>query len=188
MPLDLHVFLLVCVQALLSWPYFCIYMYTVSAWQRRCLRVHGGAQFCIWALAGLTRPGRKALHMGGCICASLRPTPDALTLSVTQAPVASGCVGSPAASAVDQFTGGPGREALLRGGGGMSHIAGLVCTWLSRCAHWDDYRYASFHVSHPGGHHDWCADWNTDWVVLQSIANLPPSGGRGGEGLLLSTS
>ena len=68
------------------------------------------------------------------------------------------------------------------------HIAGLVCTWLSRCAHWDNYRYASFHVSHPGGHHDWCADWNTDWVVLQSIANLPPSGGRGGGGLLLSTS
>ena len=33
-----------------------------------------------------------------------------------------------------------------------------------------------------------CADWNTDWVVLQSIANLPPSGGRGGEGLLSSTS
>ena len=40
----------------------------------------------------------------------------------------------------------------------------------------DGYKYASFHVTHVGGHHEWCLDWNTNWLVLQTA--LPPSGGR----------
>ena len=57
-------------------------------------------------------------------------------------------------------------------------IAALLCTWLDRCTPWYAYNYATFHVTHTGVHREWCAGWNTDWVVLQSITTLPPFGGR----------
>ena len=50
-------------------------------------------------------------------------------------------------------------------------VARLVCIWLRRFPHWDGYKYASFHVSHPGLHTEWCADCNSDWNVLQKIAS-----------------
>ena len=55
-----------------------------------------------------------------------------------------------------------------------AHTAQLLYTWLHRCARWDGNKYASFHVTHVGGHHELCADWNTDWFVLQSIATQSP--------------
>jgi hypothetical protein len=56
-------------------------------------------------------------------------------------------------------------------------VARLVCTWLQRSVFWDEYKYASFHAQHRGAHTEWCGDWSTDWIVLQRMANLPPSGG-----------
>ena len=64
-----------------------------------------------------------------------------------------------------------------------STVASLICRWLLRSAHWDGWRYASFHVHHNGDHHDWCGDWSEDWLVLQSLASTPPTGGGGGGGV-----
>ena len=57
---------------------------------------------------------------------------------------------------------------------------------LQRCACWDGYRYASFHVDHDGLHTDWCGDWSDDWNILQHVGSLPAGGeGRGCRSILL---
>ena len=48
-------------------------------------------------------------------------------------------------------------------------VAHLICCWLQRNTHWDNYRYASFQANHSGEHIVWCADWSEDWLVLHGL-------------------
>ena len=63
-------------------------------------------------------------------------------------------------------------------------VAHLICRWLQRNAHWDKYRYASFHANHSGEHTVWCADWSEDWLVSQQMTQPPPTGGGRGRQLI----